>query len=409
MLKRHWLPAICLFAALASPAAAGELDVLLERLLAGGNISAEDAALVRRAGADNPAPLSRLKVSGLMRLRYQYSDNRSLPYARSRGRFKLRGEAELGVSEAVSLGLALASGSSDDPRSSNQSFGDNASKKDIYIDRAFARAGAGRAAAYAGRMKNPLWVVGDMLWDSDVAIEGFCAGIEPSSSAGASFFGTAGLSVLEESASDPSDPYLLFVQQGLSYRSGGSGLAFKAAAALYSFSGVKGSAPLPHRPSAASGYLQANTLSGGVYKYDYDAAALDLEASWRLTALPPPLPGAARPDFAGAFAEFVKSLGHSRNSGGWTAGLRTGSRDPGCYGCWQLKAGLRRLERDAWPDTLPDSDFYGGSTGTEGSETQLTAGLGYGISAQLGYYDVRPIGAPSRRESLFQADLTFRF
>jgi hypothetical protein len=397
------LPAALLLCLCPLPAAAGEFDLLLQRLEARGAITAEDARLVREKAA---AP--RVKARGDFRLRYQYSDNGSLPYARSRGRFRLRGEAELRVSDRASVLAGAASGASPDPRSANQTFSDSAGKKNVYIDRACLRYDAGGPLLFAGRLKNPLWQAADMLWDGDVAIEGAALRFDPAARPGAAYFGTAGLAVLGESAANPSDPYLLFAQQGADYRApGGAGL--KAAASLYGFSGVKGGPALAHRPSAASGYLLSNTLDAGVYKYDYDAAALDLEAYMPLPAVTL-LPLAAPADFAALFGGYIKALGHGGDAAaGWAAGAKIGNRDISRAGAWQLSADLRRLGRDAWPDIFPDSDFYGGSTGVTGAEMLLSAGLGGGVSGLLGYCDTRPIAGAGGRERALRADLNFRF
>ena len=113
--------------------------------------------------------------------------------------------------------------------------------------------------------------------------------------------------------------------------------------------------------------------------------------------------------YAGLFGNTVKALGHGKNSAGWLAGIKLGQRKVEDAGQWQVRWSLRRLEKDAWLDNYPDSDFYGGSVGVKGSEVLLTLGLMRDFALDLDYYRTAPISGSLKSERLFQADINLKF
>ena len=84
---------------------------------------------VQRLETQLPAWLKILQFSGDFRLRYQYEDETDEP-ARNRGRFEYRLAVDANILENLKVGFGLASGG-DDPRSTNQTFQDSFSHKDI--------------------------------------------------------------------------------------------------------------------------------------------------------------------------------------------------------------------------------------------------------------------------------------
>lgn len=423
-LKNTLLAALLLAAA--APARAGELDILLDRLVEKNVIDPGEAQEIRIETQEEvkkeisqqrhstlPMWIQTMKLRGDVRLRYQFNDNRNKTYNQHRGRYRLRFFVDAKVNEKVYTGFGFASGSSADPRSTNQTFGDNFGKKNLYIDYVFAEYNANDYLAFtAGRTKNPLWMTHDMLWDTDVNMEGLSARFNYPLSYNWQLFSNAGFMILNESSGNPQDPYLLFAQPGLAWRDSDGVWDFKAGAAVYAFRHVKHSAALSHRPSLAEGYQQANTLVSGKYKYGYDVVTP--EAEFNVNILEPiPMPVLAlfgyEVTYAGLFGTQVKALGHSKNSHGWLAGLKLGQRKVEDAGQWQFRWSLRRLEKDAWLDSYPDSDFYGGSVGVKGSEVLLTLGLMRDFALDLDYYKSSTINGSLKSERLFQADINLKF
>ena len=415
-----------LFLAAAMPARAGELDILLDRLVEKNVIDPGEAQEIRietqeevkkeisqQRNTTLPMWIQTMKLRGDVRLRYQFNDNRNKTYNQHRGRYRLRFFVDAKVNEKVYTGFGFASGSSADPRSTNQTFGDNFGKKNLYIDYVFAEYNANDSLAFtAGRTKNPLWMTHDMLWDTDVNMEGLSVRLNHPLNYNWQLFANAGFMVLNESANDPQDPYMLFAQPGLSWHDSDGVYDFKVGAAVYGFRHQKHSAVLSHRPSAADGYQLANTLAGGKYKYGYDAITPEFEFNVNIMEpITMPVLGlfGYEVTYAGLFGTQVKALGHGKNSAGWLAGVKLGQRKVEDAGQWQLRWSLRRLEKNAWLDNYPDSDFFGGSVGVKGTETLLTLGLMRDFALDLDYYQSASIGGSLRSERLFQADINLKF
>lgn len=405
-----------LFLAAALPAHAGELNILLDRLVHK-KVLEPGEALEIQAGTlprpDLPAWVQTLKFRGDMRLRYQYNDNENKQLTQHRGRYRLRFSVDAKANDRVSAGFGFAGGSSADPRSTNQTLTDNFGKKNLYIDYAFAEYKASKKLYLAaGRIKNPLWLTNDMLWDTDINMEGLSARFNGPLSHNWKFFANAGYLVLNELPNSTQDPGLLFAQPGLSWTDPGGVHDFKAGAAVYGFNHLKHSLPLNYRPSLADGYQRVNTLASGKYKYSYNAVSPELEFNVNiLKPLPLPLLSALgwKLSYIGIFGNYVQALDHGGDNQGGIGGLKLGQRKVEDAGQWQLRYTVRRLGKDAWLETYPDSDFFGGSTGVKGQEALLALGLLKDFVLELDYYSARPIGGSLKRERLFQVDINVKF
>lgn len=411
----------------AVPVRAGEMDMLLDRLVEKRVIDPGEAQEIRigtqeevkkeislQRHATLPMWLQTMKLRGDVRLRYQFNDNHNKYLTQHRGRFRLRFFVDAKVNEKVYMGFGFASGSSTDPRSTNQTFGDNNGKKSLWIDYVFAEYNASDLLAFtAGRTKNPLWLTSDMLWDTDINMEGLSARLTLPVNYNWQVFANAGFMVLAESSSDPKDPYMMFAQPGVTWHDNDGVWDLKAGAALYAFNHLDNSSELAHRPSTTEGYQKANTLVRNEYKYNYDALSPELELNANILD-PVSLPLVTslfgyNLTYAGVFGNYIKSLDHGRGSEGWIAGFKLGQRKVDDAGQWQLRYSLRRLEGDAWLDSYPDSDFFGGSTGVKGHEAVLTLGLLRDFAVDLDYYQASPVSGRLKKEKLFQADVNLKF
>jgi hypothetical protein len=63
----------------------------------------------------------------------------------------------------------------------------------------------------------------------------------------------------------------------------------------------------------------------------------------------------------------------------------------------------------AWMDVYPDSDRYSGLTNVKGHEVILDIGLAKNVSLGLDYYRSEAIKGAKLPESVFQADVNFKF
>lgn len=416
--------------------AADKFDLLMKKLVERGVISASDAEEIEReidaeaaqqktetapgiATKDVMVPtddgfvkipkwVQNLELKGDLRLRYQYEnqddDDRE---ERNRGRFRLRLGLESQVNEEVRVGFGFASGS-DDPRSTNQTLDDTFSSPDFRIDYAFARYAPNLlpwASFVGGKFKNPIWKPKDLLWDSDINPEGGAAVFDWSIAKDASLFVTPAFFILDEFSGDRADPFMALVQVGGKAKFGDTFDA-QVAGTYYFFDNLQ-----DNSFDQSSG---TNTRTAGdVLAFGYDAVGFGGQLG---TALPFDIM-----PYAALFGEYVVNIDSEDSNGsldndddtGWLAGFKFGHKKVSGLGSWQAKYNYRRLERDAWPDFLPDSDFHGGETNAKGHEVELELGLLKNVSLALDYYHSELIEEDTdgndQQEDLFQADLNFKF
>jgi hypothetical protein len=347
---------------------AGETDVLIDVLEKKGILTPQEAkevlseiqaesskekATVKEVESSEfklPKWVENTKVKGDFRFRYQYQDtDESGVKSRDRWRIRWRFGLETQVNENWKTGFRLSSGSGD-PRSRNLTLTDTFDTSNIQLDLAYAQFDPNEYwSLAAGKFKNPLWKTKDLLWDSDITPEGIGVKFLNYKINEFELFVTPAFYVLEEFKSDTSDPWLGLIQAGAKTKLSDN-LYLKFAGAFYSFQDLKGN-------SFAYSSGTNSTDAGGNFKYDYDAFGVDAK-----------------------------------------------------FGQWQVKYNYRRLEQDAWPDFLPDSDFYDGQTDVKGNEIEFKFGLAKNVTIGLDYYKAEPIDRkPSIEEDILQLDLVLKY
>ena len=91
-------------------------------------------------------------------------------------------------------------------------------------------------------------------------------------------------------------------------------------------------------------------------------------------------------------------------------GVKIGHKKVKTAGQWQFKYLYRRLERDAWLDIFPDSDFFGGATHAEGHEIIAVLGVYKNVSVAIDYYRTEEIDSDvDLVEDVFQFDVLMKF
>ncbi len=424
--KRFLLLAVCTFflaSVFSGPAYAAEVDILVNKLVEKGLLTrdeagqllsemqgeterqkaeiqqvAQEAAKEETKGklVELPKWVEKINFKGDLRLRYQSEDmdNDNSP-SRDRWRFRWRVGLEAEVNEQWTAGFGLASGS-DDPRSTNQTFEDTFQTPDARIDYAFVKyAPAEWVDLLGGKFKNPLWGAKDLLWDGDINPDGFAASLKHSMQDGrVKLFFVPAWFILDEYKADTSDPWMLALQAGAQY-SFTEAAYVKVAPSFYKFDALKGN-NFVH--SAKSNSVDKN----GKLIYDYDAWTVDGELGFHFGG---PV------QMAALFGQYVQSDA-DKDDTGYLFGAKMGAKKVKAFADWQLKYNYRKLERDAWPDFLPDSDFYGGATNAEGHEVEFVFGLAKNVTIGLDYYfDVEPIDAvdPVKKQDLLQVDLIVKW
>jgi len=395
---------------------AGEVDILVRKLVEKGILTpgeaAEIAAVAKKEATEEtkqmreekttslPQWAQNMKVKGDFRLRYQ-GEKRKASTERHRGRMRLRVGVEAEPTDKVKVGFGLASGSDGDPRSTNQTFQDSFAKKPVWIDYAYAHYEAFPwMTLIGGRMKNPVWEPGDLLWDTDINPEGIAIKLDHKITSSLEAFLNESFFILDESSADKNDPFVLVTQPGLAWEATDK-IKVKGAYSIYSFNQTKG------RAYDWTGSTNTRTSTGAnvlAYNYDTHGPSIAIDFAEPISILPI--------ETAGLFAEYITNPHVQKDNDGFLAGMKFGSRKVAKRGDWQAKYMYRRLEKDAWLDFLPDSDSYSGRTGIRGHELAFEYGLLDNVIFGLDYYHTKNIAsveASERPENLLQADAVFKF
>jgi hypothetical protein len=393
------------------PVWAGETDVLIDILEKKGILTPQEAKEVlsevqiqkdkekapakevESSGFKLPKWVENTKVKGDFRFRYQDQDtDESGSKSRDRWRMRWRFGLETEVNEWWKTAFRLASGSGD-PRSRNLTLTDTFETSNVQLDLAYAQFDPHKNwRLVAGKFKNPIWNTKDLLWDSDINPEGIGVQFLDYKINQFEVFGTTGFYVLEEFSSGTSDPWLGLIQAGTKVNLTDS-LYLKLAGAFYSFQDLKGNS-FDYSSGANSTDVNGNLMD------DLDAVGIDAELGFKLSG---PVP------FVGIFGQYVNSDA-SDNDLGYLAGIKFGHKKVKKFGQWQVKYNYRSLEQDAWPDFLPDSDFYGGETDVQGSEIEFTFGLAKNVTIGLDYYKTEQIDRePTIEEDIIQVDLVLKY
>ena len=247
------------------PGEAGEVDILIDKLVEKGILSKEDAqevvkevkseakkeldAVVQETKkalqkdgtlltAGLPAWITNTKFKGDFRLRYQSSERRGDSSDQHRGRYRLRLGFVTELNDEIKVHFGLASGGKGG-RSTNQTMEDHFDTEDIRLDYAYASYKPyGGVEIIGGKFKNPIWRTSGLLWDSDLRPEGAAATFKRTCD-NVELFLMTGVWVLDEEGGDASDPMMYVLQPGMKVGLGENAY-FKNAITYYDFSNVRG-------------------------------------------------------------------------------------------------------------------------------------------------------------------------
>lgn len=405
-----WMTAIPAFAS------STEVDALVEKLVEKGVLTksearelkseiAADEKLMKEENLKQALPewVQKMKLKGDYRLRYQKEKKSANEEARNRGRMRFRLGLETDIiKDKVKVGAGLATGGAD-PRSTNETF-----------ENTFEHGGISWDYAYAEYLPNPhvkmiggkfvkssyLWVPTDMLWDSDINPEGASIHLERELIGKAKGYINSGVWIIDENnLADKTDPFMHYAQTGVQWKN--DTFDFQVAGVAYKFNGVKG-ADLDNDRST-------NTKTGGVLKHDYDSLGASFEV------------GVSRPadsdcpvERIALFGEYINNLDQFAgadidDNDGWSLGMVVGDKKVANKGKWQFKYIFTHLEKDAFPDTFPDSDRHAGDTDVKAHEAMIALGLTKNVTFGIDYYHSKRIKAAEDPEKLVQADLEFKF
>ncbi|MDD5561689.1 MAG: putative porin [Candidatus Omnitrophica bacterium] len=414
------------------PSHAGEVDILLQKLVEKGVLTGAEAQQVKietqeqvkkeiaiGKSASLPAWIQNIKLKGDLRLRYQYKHTKqdgNIQKDENIGRVRMRLGLEAKINEKLMAGIGITTGEGD-PRSGNITFGKTknstsggsgySSKIEVRLDYAYAKYSALPWLELVGGKMLPndvFWEPTDLIWDSDITPEGGVLGFSKSLNSSTSLFAKTGGLIIVDDTSSTSDPCMAYiVQVGASQKLTDS-TSLKGAFAMYNFSNLKGSTS----GSKSSATNTGNTTAGSsTYTYNYNMMnpALELSIKEPFKALGLGI------EKLKIFGEYVDNVAAPNQNTGFSLGFQFGNDKISKWGDWQVKYIYAMLEKDAVLDALPDSDRYGGKTGMRSHECSVNFGLGKNTFLGLDVYRSWNIMSASRKapETLVQFDWNMKF
>ena len=441
-------------------------DALIDKLVEKGILSVDEGNGLREetdkdftksfaSKTGMPDWVTAFKINGDFRGRYEnFGSDNSLFTGRTRFRYRARLAFTVVMQEDFEVGLRFASADAasgftgGNPVSANTTLQDNATRKGVYFDTAYAKwtplhDGTWSAGVTIGKMDNQ-FQVSNMVFDLDYQPEGAQAYVGYQLNEKNSFKAIAGAFVLDElnqidrsaapvGPNSPSrDPYL-------------TGAQFvwdaKWTAKLESTLGLgvfslnnKDNLFLPQSGTPGVPLVNdGNTRvpSKGAYQlaYNFNPVVVSSAIVYKLDSFPL---------YNGAFpvklmGEYMNNPGAPNNTTGYRAGITLGKA--GEKGHWEITYRYQALEADAWYDELVDDDNgafyqtaglysgyynattggfgYRGGTNVKGHFIQFQYSISDSLTFVFSYYlntliQPNPVGSTSAG-SHFMADLSWKF
>lgn len=337
----------------------------------------------------------RIKINGDFRYRYEFTDQEA-KVNRHRNRLRLRLGIHAQVNDDIEIGAMLATGS-DDPTSTNQSFDNQSSTKDIRLDQAyFAWKPLSGLAVKGGKFKNPFYrpLESTLLWSSDMRPEGVALQYKKSD-----FFANASFFYLEERTEDDDS---LMVGGQVGYQTKISGTKLTIGTSFFDYEEMKG------RPLSDFDFLDkmgnsfGNTLNAdGNFVTDYREWEVFGDITFKVGGMPLSL-----------FADYVINTAAedevSDDDTAYLVGFKIGAANKK-PGAWDFRYDYRRVESDALFGVFSDADFVG--AGTDGKGHVLN--FGYQIAKGWKFAVTYFMNNESLEDGLdferVQVDLKFKF
>lgn len=464
-IKLSIVVALALCLAGVGPVFAGEVDILVNKLVDKGVLTPAEAQIIlddtrlqvskelsQGKSLSVPEWSQRIKWGGDVRFRTQgdWGKTRRDPAPatgtlikeqrlrqRVRGRFYMEGK----VNDFTYGGVRFAGGDTN-PRSTNDTLDSYFSKKPVEFDQYYIRFDApselvrdyGRYFSdiklWAGKFNIP-FSYSELVWDGDINPGGMAlqyvspdinTGVLPSMNA----YSNLGMFWLAEAANINTDPLLFGGQVGLKTDAFGPlDTKVDISVAWYDFEN------LMHKTPTVTANTNTRTWQGdgsaaanqGRLRYEYNVFDLLINVD-----------NSKIMDFEfphGFYGDFIYNPSAVLNKGA-LVGAYVGKKRLKNPLDWKFRTEWRYIERDAIPDFMPDSDFYG--FGTWSSTTNAIGAGNNGIPAEGGtngkginmafemqllknttmnleYYWMKPIASWDKRDpyNLFQCDIITKF
>ena len=410
---RPWVVAITLtVGGLTAPAAqAGEMDILLDKLVQKGILTTTDAAQIRQevvaekkdqdatATASKEiaaAPASNWKWSGDLRLREEYRNRTGSGQDINRQRIRFRYGFETKINDQLKAGARLATGSTTDPISTNQTLNTSFNKVNCLLDRAYVEYSPSlplfnEAKLTGGIIANPFWTVGQLVWDDDLNFDG--AAVHLATAAGpVTLFTNDGVFSLQTDVSEAAA--LWSAQAGVIYKPFADAqaealqhLKVTGALAYHDYKNVTRTDG-KNTALATAGGSKGNNAS----LKDVNLFNPTIEVASQYAEVPFSL-----------FGDWVHNAGASVSNNGFQIGLRINK----AVTPWDLKKGweggyyFERLDPDATLGAFTDSDFSNGGTNHRGNIYWVKLAVLKNSTLGVKYFNARQVhGAKTKADTL---------
>jgi hypothetical protein len=346
---------------------------------------------------------------GDVRFRYEsYKNNYTRKADTEEDRYRLR--VRLGVNptinEELSSGIRLSSEDSSNPTSRNQTLKGGFSGKDIYIDEAYInyhpKTLDGKFNVVLGKrdVAKTLNVVKDIVWDSDMTLEGmtlqYGKDVSGNQKAGGSLI--AGYYMLDESANHNSPG--IFTIQG-AFKGKASGLDYNLGASYYDYVHVNNTTGVWWTG------VNGNSNGPALYGVDFNIVELFGTLGGKIGGSVP----------ATLYAQYARNTAIINDHNAVLAGLKLG--DDSKPNGWALDGGYFYIEQYAvTPYTDGDRPISGTwSTDIKGVKIGATYQLAQNMIIGATYFRVNPIKtiatdtslSAGDHRNLFQADVVVKF
>jgi hypothetical protein len=367
-------------------------DVIIDKLVEKGILTVKEAQELREEADKNfttavsskigmPDWVTGYKISGDIRARYEHVSSENPAFIdRERYRYRMRFGITVNMLDNLEAGFRLASGdakgSEGNALSSNSTFQNNGSKKNLYLDLAYGKwtpinSGNWTAGATVGKMENPFSFT-PMVFDPDWTPEGAAATATWLINDKHSVSLTGAAFVLDEEQFSSSDP-LLYGGQALWTAKWAQ--KFSTTLGLGAFQIISSSqlttanVPYINQGNTRNITIDDSNPSSPVTLYtlshQFAPIIVDASATYLLESFPF-YNGAFPIKVAGEYMNNVRAT--SQNQGFWV-GVTFGKS--GTKKTWDITYRYERLEADAWYDQLVDDDngayFPGDNLGSNSS------------------------------------------
>jgi hypothetical protein len=319
---------------------------------------------------------AKTQFKGDVRFREETVHNDGVPNNKDQDRQRIR--ARLGayseINPQVDTGIRIATGSNDDPRSTNQDLNNYFDKKQIWLDQGYIdyHPDAIKNLHLVGGKMPQQWVsMGDIIWDSDINPEGLAVTYKYPLSGSTELFGSAGHYTLKDNVD-------------------GEGVQFKHDLRLYA-------GQLGGRFAITDSMKM--TLGGSIYSYDNDSSSacptsgtVSTPCALAINGNSPNetfklYEGFGQLDFTNLpvplslYGQYVNNTDASNDQDtGWLAGVKSK-----LYG-FNVDYNYRDVQRNAVVGAFTDSDFANGFTGSRGSKLKVSYDLDKNFALGATYF-----------------------